>query len=78
VCLTFWREEKVRRGIERRYILRREGNKKFSALKVPRQCPLVFLVEERLREGKVLGSEKVKGLGCELRYGQRREVEQGP
>jgi hypothetical protein len=27
-------------------------------LKVPRQCPLALLVEVRLGEGKVLGSEK--------------------
>jgi hypothetical protein len=33
-------------------------------LKVPRQCPLVLPVEVRLREGKALGSEKGKGLGC--------------
>jgi hypothetical protein len=33
--------------------------KMFSAgLKVPRQCPLAFLVEMRLRVGEALGSEK--------------------
>jgi hypothetical protein len=31
--------------------------------KVPRQCPLVLLVEVRFREGKALGSEKGKGFG---------------
>jgi hypothetical protein len=39
-----------------------EGQKKtiFSpVLKVSRQCPLVLLVEVRLREGKALGSGKV-------------------
>jgi hypothetical protein len=41
-----------------------EGQKMFPALKVPRQCPLFLLVEVHLREGKALGSEKVKGLGC--------------
>jgi hypothetical protein len=34
-----------------------------QALKVPRQCPFVLLVEIRLRDGKALGSEKGKGLG---------------
>jgi hypothetical protein len=29
----------------------------FQALKIPRQCPLVLLVEVRLTEGKALGSE---------------------
>jgi hypothetical protein len=36
--------------------------KHFSALKVPRQCPLFLLVEIRLREGKALESEKGKEL----------------
>jgi hypothetical protein len=36
----------------------------FPALKVPRQWSLVLLVEVCLREGKVFGSEKVKGLEC--------------
>jgi hypothetical protein len=44
-------------------------------LKVPRQCPLVLLIEVSLREAKTLGSEK----GNELEYGfcyeQRREGE---
>jgi hypothetical protein len=34
--------------------------KVFPALKVPRQCPFVLLVEVRLKEGKALGSEKGK------------------
>jgi hypothetical protein len=29
-------------------------------LKVPMQCPIALLVQESLREGKALGSEKVK------------------
>jgi hypothetical protein len=36
------------------------GQKMFPALKVLRQCPLVLLVEVRLREGNVSGSENVK------------------
>jgi hypothetical protein len=32
-------------------------NKKCSALKVPRQCPLAFLVKVGWGEGKMLGSE---------------------
>jgi hypothetical protein len=39
---------------------------------VPRQCPLVLLVEVRLREGKALGSEKGKALGSGLCYEQRK------
>jgi hypothetical protein len=53
------------------------GAEKCLTLTVPRQCLLVFLVEVRSREGKALESEKCKGLGCGLRYGQRREVKQG-
>jgi hypothetical protein len=47
------------------------------ALNVSRQCPLILRVDVRLREGKVLGNEKGKGLGCELCYEQRKEVKQG-
>jgi hypothetical protein len=36
--------------------------KRSPALKVPRQCPLVLLVEVRLGEGKALGSEEGKRL----------------
>jgi hypothetical protein len=42
-------------------------------LKVPRQCPLAFLVKVHLREGEALRSEKVLGRG--LCYQQRRKVE---
>jgi hypothetical protein len=35
------------------------------ALKVPRQCPLVLLIEVRLREHKALGSEEGMVLGSE-------------
>jgi hypothetical protein len=52
--------------------------KKFSpVLKVPRQCPLVFLVDVSLREGKIVGSEKSKVSGSGLCYEQGREVEPG-
>jgi hypothetical protein len=44
-------------------------------LKVSRQCPLVLLIEEKLREGKTLGSEKGKVLGSGLPCEQRREDE---
>jgi hypothetical protein len=39
------------------------GQKDVPALRVPRQCPFVLLVEIRLTEGKALGSE----LSYELR-----------
>jgi hypothetical protein len=39
-------------------------------VKVPRQCLLVLVVEVRLREGKALGSEKGKGLGCGVCFEQ--------
>jgi hypothetical protein len=51
------------------------GQKHFTALKVPRQCPLVLLVGVGLRKGKALGSEKGKMLGCGLSCDQRKEVE---
>jgi hypothetical protein len=44
-------------------------------LKVPRQCPLILLVEVHLSEGKALGKEK--GLGSGLFYEERKEVERG-
>jgi hypothetical protein len=37
------------------------------------QCPFVLLVEVRLREEKVLGSEKEKGLGIGLCYEKMRK-----
>jgi hypothetical protein len=43
------REEKVGRALQFR-----GGGTDFSSLKVPRQCPLILLVEVRLREGKDL------------------------
>jgi hypothetical protein len=46
-------------------------------LKVPRQFPFVLLVEVLLRQGKGLGSEVGKELGCGHRYAQRREFELG-
>jgi hypothetical protein len=55
------------------------GRKTFSSagMKVPRQCPLFLLVKVILREGKGLGSEKGKVLGCGVCHEQRREVELG-
>jgi hypothetical protein len=38
------------------HLLAGGGDKIFPALKFPRQCPVVLLVEECFREGKVLGS----------------------
>jgi hypothetical protein len=46
-------------------------------LKVPGQCPLVFLKEVRSREGKAVGSEEGKVLGSGHHCEQRREVEPG-
>jgi hypothetical protein len=37
-----------------------------SRLRLPRQCQLVLLVKARLKEGKALGSEKVKDLDVGL------------
>jgi hypothetical protein len=62
---------------ERHCILRGEGLKNCSALKVLRQCPPVLLVKVLFREGKALTNEKDNGLGNELCYEQRKEVEQG-
>jgi hypothetical protein len=50
------REVKVGGGSERQYIFG-GGQKTFPDLKVPRQCPLVLLVNVRLWEAKTLGSE---------------------
>jgi hypothetical protein len=47
------------------------------ALKVPRQCPLVLLIDVCLREDEALGSKKVKILLRGLGYEQRRETETG-
>jgi hypothetical protein len=63
------REEKVEGGSERDYFKGR-GHRNCPGLKVPRQCPLILLVEVRLREGKALGSEKGEGLKCGLCYEQ--------
>jgi hypothetical protein len=45
-----------------------ETFKYVSALKIPRHCPLILLVEMRLTKGKALGSEDGKVLGIELCY----------
>ena len=42
------------------------GEKKFTALEVPRQCPLVLLVKVSWRESRALGSEKDKVFGSEV------------
>jgi hypothetical protein len=42
----------------------------FSASKVPGQCPFVLVVEVNWWEGKALGSEYNKWLGCGLCYPQ--------
>jgi hypothetical protein len=52
-----------------------EKHSSSPVLKIPRQCPLVLLVEENLRQGKALGSVKGKGFGCRLCYEHRREDE---
>jgi hypothetical protein len=44
------------------------GQKMFLPLKVPRQYPLVLLVQAYLREGKALGYGKGGGLEYGLRY----------
>jgi hypothetical protein len=46
-------------------------------LKVPRQCPLVLVVDVRLREGKSVGSEEGKGLGSGLCREQRNKLSRG-
>jgi hypothetical protein len=56
---------------------KRRGTTTFSVLKVPRQWPIVLLVEVCLREGKAVRSENGKRSECGLCYEQRREVEQG-
>jgi hypothetical protein len=50
-----------------------ERGGKFTATKVPRQCPLVLLVKVVRREGKAFGT----GEGNAMRSGARREDEQG-
>jgi hypothetical protein len=52
-------EERVRR--ENRGEVQWGGARYFPAWKIPRQCPPGLLVVISLREGKPLGSEKVKG-----------------
>jgi hypothetical protein len=42
------------------------GENFFPTLKVPRQCPLVFLVKICLSVSKALGSENGKGLKAEF------------
>jgi hypothetical protein len=63
------------RGVVVRHIT--FGGQKILALKVPRQCPFVPLVDVPLRQSKISGGEKDKEFGCGLCYEQRREFEQG-
>jgi hypothetical protein len=64
------REEKVNRVVTLHLT---GGNRDtFSAMKVPRQCPLVLLVKAGCRQSKAFGS----GEGRAMR-GARREVQQG-
>jgi hypothetical protein len=58
-------EEKEVEGGEKTLHLE-EGGNNLPTLKVSTQCPLVLLVEVRLREGKVLGREEGKALGSGL------------
>jgi hypothetical protein len=62
------REEKV--GSSERHLYFMGGNRdKFTAMKVPRQCPLVLLVGRR--KGKAFGS----GRGRAIKVGARRDDE---
>jgi hypothetical protein len=45
---------------------------KFTAVKVPRQCPLVLLLKVGWRVGKTFGCEEIIG----IEGGAEREVEQ--
>jgi hypothetical protein len=54
------KRERERRGGSQRHYIWGGGRITFPALKVPRQCPPVLLVEVRLRESKALGSENGK------------------
>jgi hypothetical protein len=60
-------------GSSERHIFGRQ--KSFHKLKVPRQCPIFLLVEVRLKEGKVLGSEEGKGLGSGVYCEQRKQMD---
>jgi hypothetical protein len=42
------------------------GETIFPAMKVPRQCPLVLLVEVHLRDDKIFLSEEGEGFGSGL------------
>jgi hypothetical protein len=57
------------------FSLGRKGKTNFPPLKICRQCPVFPVVERCLREGKSLGSEKGKGLGCGNCYEHRTEAE---
>jgi hypothetical protein len=52
------------------------GDKHFLALKVPRQCQLILLVEVHLRKRKLLAAKKLNTLECWLCYGPSREARQ--
>jgi hypothetical protein len=61
--------------ISERHATINRGQSDFPALNVPRQYPLVLLVEVCLREGEALGIEEGKVLGSGLCYEERREDE---
>jgi hypothetical protein len=52
---------------------RRGKTDKFTAVQVPTQCPLVFLVTVGWREGKAFGS----GESRKIKIGVKTEVEKG-
>jgi hypothetical protein len=58
-----------RGGRSERHCILGEGDKIFPAL-VSRQCPLVFLIEVHLKQGKALGSGECKRLGTGKKSGR--------
>jgi hypothetical protein len=50
------------------------GAESVLALNFSRQYPQILCIDVYLREGKVLGNEKGKGLRCGLCYEQKKEV----
>jgi hypothetical protein len=56
--------EKVR-GVVRDIMLQGNGQRNFPDSRISRQCQLVLVVEVRLRESNVLGSEECKLLGTQ-------------
>jgi hypothetical protein len=65
-----WHEERDCKGtVVRNNILCVGGGQDFSALKVPRQCPLAFQVKIYCKEGKAMGNG--------LCYEYRKKFEHG-